>query len=123
MDGCTLCGLPTGRNPVARRFDDGELNFCCFGCANVYTILRESGLAQPGVDFRETELFRESLRLGLISTQKERTRPVIPPDAETREAAFQLSGLWCTACGWVIEQAVEAEPGIVSAECSSPLTC
>ena len=39
-----------------------------------------------------------------------------PADAETREALVQVSGLWCSACGWLIEHALTREEGVVSAE-------
>ncbi len=103
MSSCTLCGLPA----------DGE--FCCIGCRNVHSILVESGVT----DFRNSEIFRESLRLGLISNPSLTAATAsqrVPEDAETREAAYQLSGMWCSACGWIIEHALAAEPGIRSAE-------
>jgi len=37
------------------------------GCLNVYAILFESGAVAGGADLRETDLFRQSLKLGLIS--------------------------------------------------------
>src|SRR3974390_1373912 len=101
---CLLCGLPASDE------------FCCLGCRNVYAILKESGMVREGVDLRDTELFRESLRLGLISSAGAKTKPAIPADAETRDAVFQLSGMWCSSCGWVIEHALGLEPGVVSAE-------
>ncbi len=48
---CTLCGL-----------DSGSSAFCCAGCDNVYAILLESGVLASGQNFRDTELFQQSLR-------------------------------------------------------------
>jgi heavy metal translocating P-type ATPase len=103
---CTLCGLPSG-----------EAAFCCAGCENVYAILLESGVAASGQNFRDTELFRQSLKLGLISTGAEAAgqRPV-PLDAETREAVFHIGGMWCNSCGWLIEHALTKVRGIAAAE-------
>jgi heavy metal translocating P-type ATPase len=112
---CDLCGLPAGRNPHARRFGEQEQTFCCLGCLNVYTILLESGVIAQGVDFRESEVYRQSLKLGLISNGNER-KVEIPPEAETREAMFHVAGMWCGSCGWLIEHALAKEPGVVSAE-------
>ncbi len=115
MNQCALCGLPTGRHPISQCFRGEERQFCCAGCMNVFAILLESGIVADGVDLRNTELFRESLRLGLVS----QTAPIeaaIPTDAETREALFQISGMWCASCGWLIERALAAVPGVVSAE-------
>jgi heavy metal translocating P-type ATPase len=100
---CTLCGLDSGSTP-----------FCCPGCENVHAILLESGVLASGQDFRETPIFQQALRLGLISNPKTAPRPV--QFADTREAVFQLSGLWCASCAWLIEHALSTLPGIASAE-------
>jgi hypothetical protein len=57
---CTLCGLASG-----------EAAFCCAGCENVYAILVESGVVASGQNFRDTDLFQQSLKLGLISNGAE----------------------------------------------------
>ena len=62
---CELCGLPCGQRPYAQRVHDQERYFCCLGCMNVYLILSES--CAEGQDFRQTELFKRSLELGLIA--------------------------------------------------------
>ncbi len=113
---CHLCGLAFAQ-PVEGRFADEVRSFCCVGCMNVYAILRESGVLQPGVDIRDTELFRESLRLGLISNraQSEATLP-IPPGTETVEAVYLVTGMWCSSCAWLIEHALGGERGVVSVE-------
>ena len=101
---CRLCGL-----------DSGEHLYCCAGCENVYAILLESGVIESGQNFRETDLYQQSLKLGLISNRPRATSPV-PETAETREAVFHLSGLWCASCGWLIEHALTRLAGVVSAE-------
>jgi len=114
---CDLCGLDCGRHPMARRFDGGERFFCCAGCLNVYAILLESGVIAAGQDFRETEVYRQSLRLGLISNrQQDAAAGEIPAGAETREALFQVSGMWCSSCAWLIEHALCKLRGVVSAD-------
>ena len=55
---CTLCALPSG-----------DASFCCAGCENVYAILLESGVVASGQNFRDTDLFQQSLKLGLISNR------------------------------------------------------
>src|SRR5579871_2514845 len=101
---CRLCGL-----------DSGQETFCCAGCEHVYAILEEGGVIASGQNFRETGLYQQSVKLGLISKPAEPVRAV-PEGVETREAVFQLSGLWCTSCGWLIEHALSRIRGIVSAE-------
>ncbi len=103
---CTLCGLPSA-----------EAAFCCAGCENVYAILLESGVVASGQNFRDTDLFQQSLKLGLISTGAARIgQTPVPPDAETREAVFHIGGMWCTSCGWLIEHALTGVRGIAAAE-------
>jgi len=108
---------------MARAFDNRAIEFCCMGCANVYAILVESGALANGQTIRETEVYRRSLELGIISNPdgdtpraaKSRPSP-IEPSAPTQEVLFQIGGMWCSACGWLIEHAIEQLPGIVSAE-------
>jgi heavy metal translocating P-type ATPase len=102
---CTLCGL-----------DSGEDAFCCAGCENVHAILIESGVLATGQDFAQTAIYQQSLKLGIISRPRQSaTEKAIRP-ADTREAIFQLGGLWCGSCGWLIEHALGALPGVASAE-------
>jgi heavy metal translocating P-type ATPase len=102
---CTLCALPSG-----------DASFCCAGCENVYAILLESGVVGSGQSFRDTDLFKQSLKLGLISTGTETGQKPVPLDAETRESVFQIGGMWCTSCGWLIEHALAGVRGIAAAE-------
>ena len=101
---CRLCGL-----------DSGQQDFCCSGCQHVYAILAEGGVLSSGQNFRESALYLQSLRLGLISKPAVEAQP-LPEGTETREAAFQLSGLWCTSCAWLISHALSRIRGVVSAE-------
>jgi len=112
---CDLCGLDCSRGALERQFDAERRRFCCLGCMNVYAILLESGVLASGGDFRESELYQQSLKLGLISTP-DVERPAIPADAETREILYRLSGLWCASCAWLIERALEGEYGVANVE-------
>jgi P-type Cu2+ transporter len=100
---CRLCGL-----------DSGVGVFCCPGCENVHAILLESGVMASGQNFRDTAIFQQALQLGLISNRA--TAPAAPVLTDTRDAVFQLSGLWCASCAWLIEHALSTLPGIAGAE-------
>jgi len=115
---CGLCELPCGRQPVVRSHNGGDIAFCCMGCANVYAILLESGVIASGQNIRETEVFRRSLELGLISNPNAAPAPPIDidPQAPTAEMLLQVNGMWCSACGWLIEHALRGLPGVVSAD-------
>ena len=112
---CDLCGAAATKNPQVQTFRELERRFCCTGCLNVYAILLESGAIEAGVDLRATDLYLESQRLGLLNRLEPAASP-IPEGAETKEALYQLSGMWCAACGWVVEHALRRETGIVAAE-------
>jgi cation transport ATPase len=114
---CGLCELPCGRNPQVRSYDGCDISFCCMGCANVYAILLESGVVNSGQNIRETEVFRRSLELELISNPEiDEPTVVVDPNAPTQEVLLQVSGMWCSACAWLIEHALRKLPGIVSAD-------
>lgn len=116
---CDLCGLGCGKHPLDHNVGGSDRFFCCLGCMNVYLILWESGAIPAGQNIRETELFRRSLQLGLISNR--RNEP--PPEPTTsaipaEELLLHVSGMWCTSCAWLIEHALRCQPGIVGAEAS-----
>jgi len=119
---CGLCELPTRGHALSRAFDGREIAFCCMGCANVYAILVESGVVASGQDIRETEVFRRSLELGLISRPEDTLEQThvaiqsIDSGAPLSEAVYQIGGMWCSACAWLIEHALCRLPGVVSAD-------
>lgn len=117
---CDLCGLGVGRHPFERRCGGEDRAFCCLGCANVYAILLESGVLASGQDIRETDVFKRSLALGVISNggdaPRGKQRVEIPKEAPRRETLLHVSGMWCSSCAWLIEQSLGSEPGVESVE-------
>jgi Cu2+-exporting ATPase len=113
---CDLCGAAAARRPQLQAFRGEERRFCCTGCLNVYAILLESGAIEAGLDLRSTDIFLESQRLGLLGRPEEDDGMAVPEGAETKETLYHLSGMWCAACGWVVEHALRRERGIVGAE-------
>ncbi|MEQ1884793.1 MAG: heavy metal translocating P-type ATPase [Bryobacteraceae bacterium] len=111
---CDLCGLSTAAGTLARK----SHMFCCTGCANVYEIFEQSGLIHG--DFRGSDLYQSSLKMGLISNPAERPamQLSVPEGTEVRESVYRLNGLWCNSCGWLIEHALCSEPGVISADVS-----
>ncbi len=86
---------------------------------NVYLILMES--AGPGQDFRDTELFKRSLALGIIAKPEPsgevRAGPS-QPEGPVEELLLHVRGMWCTSCAWLIEHAVRKVKGVVDVEAS-----
>ena len=86
---------------------------------NVYLILWESGAIRAGQDIRETELFRRSLQLGLISyLRSDKPTESVMLASLTEELLLHVSGMWCVSCAWLIEHALKSVPGVVRAEAS-----
>ena len=122
---CHLCGLGCGRHPLTQRVRDVDRVFCCLGCENVYLILSESGAVASGQDLRQTELFKRSLALGLISREDAAKPPADSPDQSKpaegpppEEMLLQIGGMWCTSCAWLIEHALGDLAGVERAEAS-----
>lgn len=116
LTACDLCGLDCGRDPYDTQIAGAQKRFCCLGCMNVYAILLESGALKPGMDARDTDLFKRSLELGLVSNNQRPNAPQPVADGPVEEQLFHLSGLWCSACAWLIEHTLSKERGVVSAE-------
>ena len=112
---CDLCATPAGTGTCSGTFLGEQRTFCCRGCLNVYAILVESGAVAAGADLRQSELYLQSLKLGIIASTGG-GRPPIPEGAETREELYQLSGMWCASCGWVVEHVLAREYGVLGAE-------
>ncbi len=113
---CDLCGEDATARPLSQRIGEEEKRFCCIGCMNVYVILFESGVVASGQDLRSTDLFRRSLAMGFIS-QRDAPQPAASQTpGETKEMLLQVSGMWCSACAWLIEHSLEKVAGVARAE-------
>lgn len=120
---CDLCGLPA-RAPIAAEINAQAFTFCCAGCRQVYQILAESDQIGAGQDPTQTTLYRQCLEMGLIarpgSDLADETREGVEPTLAgkgdgldvTREAAFEIGGMWCASCAWLIEHALGQMKGV-----------
>ena len=118
---CDLCGLPA-HAPLGADIGGRSHVFCCSGCRQVYQILRESDQIGEGQDPTQTTLYQQCLEMGLIARPTDdpvgaapRGRPsedASSPLDVTREAAFQIGGMWCSACAWLIEHALDGVKGV-----------
>ncbi|MEO3474571.1 heavy metal translocating P-type ATPase [Roseomonas sp. CAU 1739] len=97
------------------RLAPGQDRFCCTGCAGAHALVAGLGLS-AFYGRRETEagaLRPEALAPGLD----------LAPFVETLRDGTQrldlvVSGLTCGACVWLVEQALAAEPDVLSARAS-----
>jgi len=116
---CDLCGEDASPRLLSQRIGEDEKRFCCIGCMNVYVILFESGAVASGQDLRATDLFRRSLAMGLISQRIDGSADSdAVPSGEVCEMLVQVSGMWCSACAWLIEHSLQKQKGVVRAEVS-----
>ncbi len=116
-ENCDLCDLRlTGRTFTAQ-VDGATRYFCCAGCRQVFLILHDSGLLQG--DYKNSELYQTSLRLGLIGQRREDDSPeaVLSPEElkNYQELSVHVDGMWCSACSWLIEKVVGSQPGVAQA--------
>ncbi len=119
---CDLCGLPA-HAPITAQISGAAHTFCCAGCRQVYQILWESDQIGEGQDPTQTLLYQQCLQMGLIARPEILDNPVragaspAPTSGmdsldTTREAAYQIGGMWCAACAWLIEHALEQVKGV-----------
>ena len=120
---CDLCRLPA-RAPISAEIGPNAYTFCCAGCRQVYQILAESDQIGEGQDPTQTTLYRQCLEMGLIArpgsdlaaeagTGAEPTQAAKGDGLEaTREVAFQVGGMWCASCAWLIEHALGQMKGV-----------
>jgi len=132
---CHLCGLSLryGRFPLEQ--GGRQVHFCCQGCRQVYLMLIEASDATDPADFRQTDLFRRCVEMGVIprseedlaaaATRPEKNQPAsdpalfAPPHHDgTLAHHMAVEGMWCPACAWVIEETLNKQPGIHAAECN-----
>jgi len=111
---CALCALPLPRRPHRALHRGEELLFCCTGCRKVFLLLAESGLLEG--DFRSSDLYRTSLRLGIIG-RPDGDAGAAPAGAGSggcAEVVYHVDGMWCSSCSWLIEKVAAAQKGVAA---------
>ncbi|TAK67367.1 MAG: heavy metal translocating P-type ATPase [Bacteroidetes bacterium] len=114
---CDLCGLRLPSHPHAVIWKAASLRFCCSGCRQVFLLLAESGLLEG--DYKQSELYQTSLRLGIIAKPDEAREEQAPVQCDVQgaqELVLRLDGMWCSSCSWLIEKVVSSQPGVVQAK-------
>ncbi len=132
---CDLCGLPLGRADHCADYGEQTLRFCCAGCKMVYGMLMEAADAPDPDQFRRSELYRRCVVAGVVPSstlqedalQEERRNPPLETDtaagsmkgdaSEILTAQWEVGGMWCPACAWVIQAALARKSGVAEAVC------
>jgi heavy metal translocating P-type ATPase len=104
----------------------------------VFHLLLEATPAADPSSFRETELFKKCLEIGIVPASEAdlarrsmggEVSPAAPPDGagaagteavgrETLSLQLTVRGMWCPACAWVIEQTLRRVPGVGASACN-----
>ncbi len=128
---CDLCGFPVGQTAVSESVHGKEHLFCCEGCRHVHRILLTMPDGAPE-DLRNTAVFRESEAAGIIPLSTSPVGPdgapifspgmgTFPEPGEERlagELLLRVDGMWCAACGWLVEKVVGNLPGVLDVKVS-----
>ena len=138
---CDLCGLSL-RHGVFTLDAAGETHrFCCMGCRQVFVMLANAADAGDPGTFRDTELFRTCVAMGIVpASQSDLARragdvddgrsgstpgtaaeqATIAPESDGAgrlKLTLEVSGMWCPACAWVIETSLKRHDGVSHAAC------
>ena len=122
-DTCFHCGLKLTKQNIIHADIQGEAHdFCCNGCAQVCSIIHDSGLdsfykfAPESRDWNTPEQAPEDAKLfDSLELQADFVRQ--RPDG-TYQADLLIEGIHCPACVWLIEQALQQLHGVTFAEVS-----
>ena len=137
---CDLCGLSLRHGTVTAIISEKSMQFCCYGCKQVYEmLLAASGDLDPS-SFRETDIFKRCVAAGIIPESmadlEKKSLSTTPPKAPNRRHEpnmahsesvseadkglwldLNVSGMWCPACAWVVEETLLKEQGVLQAKC------
>jgi len=137
---CDLCGLSLRHGAVSAIISEKPMQFCCVGCKQVYEmLLAASGDLDPDA-FRETRIFKRCVAAGIVPESMEDLEKKVlstkpgrdhPPRWETKIGTdapvsemdkglwldLNVSGMWCPACAWVIEETLLKKQGVKQAKC------
>ncbi len=101
---CLHCGLPL---PL------GANRFCCAGCAGAYRLIEELGLQRfytgRHLDAQARALRPDSDEASDVAAYVTQETPGV------HSLRLIVDGLQCSACVWLIERALEKQPGVTEA--------
>lgn len=127
---CVLCGLPLRYGSHSAVWGGKERRFCCSGCLMVYSMLMEATDSPDPASFKESELYRRCVAAGVVPADEEdlaamgetsddgsASLPSTEAFGESLPLQLKVAGMWCPACSWVIETALERLDGVDEAVC------
>jgi len=138
---CDLCGLSLRHGRIGATFSGKRYDFCCNGCRQVFSILLEASDSRNPETFKHTELFKQCLEKGIIpkteaelaqkqpgteagaaadkSTRLPGDKPTAKhPTENVLELVLKVSNMWCPACAWLIDEALQKTAGVSDSTCN-----
>lgn len=104
---------PSARCPHCGTRVEGEADaYCCLGCETAAAIIRGAGLERY---YREREAYAPRPEGQVTSWSG--VAPLVHEDG-TCELRLAVDGLRCASCVWVVENVLQATPGVTSATLS-----
>ncbi len=107
---CLHCGLPVPRN---------DTSFCCGGCEAIYATLHSLGLAEYytwkrcAIDERERVAPNSFAKADWsVFDSQEQEASTLEIDASTRQYTFDVMGIHCAGCVWLLERLTQINPAI-----------
>ena len=104
------------------------------GCKQVFAMIAELSECPDPSAFKETDLFKRCRELGIVPrTESDLEDKAFTPSAKIKSEAqpvtatlpegqmaltLKVTDMWCPACAWFIETALEKKRGIAAADCS-----
>ena len=113
---CSHCGLPV---PMARAERANTTQFCCDGCAAVYSVLNASGLAgyydKQAVAERRAAPTPSRLRFEELDDPRFTEQHCRAVGRGLSSVDLYLEGIHCSACVWLVERLSRVAPSVVEA--------
>ncbi len=115
---CFHCGEPVPEYlNLSVRIDDEDQPVCCHGCHAVASLILDSGLDafyryRPEATGRPEETPLESGAFSRFDEARIQSDFTHQHDDGSREAAMLVDGLYCAACGWLIERSLGEAEGV-----------
>ena len=111
---CFHCGDKCRNGNIS----SGEKHFCCTGCKTIYEILYDNELCnyykideKAGVKNTDTEADK---KFEFLDDMEIQNKIIEFRDINISSVTFQIPGIHCTSCIWLLEKLYKLDNGIVS---------
>ncbi len=132
---CDLCSLPVDNSAFTSVLTQKTYRFCCMGCKQVFHMLWEASDTNDPAQFKETKLFKKCRDMGIIPSSEDNLSPQVRNASaslannsvgisqttaleHTLPLNLQVTGMWCLACAWVLEEMLKKLPGVMQVSCN-----